>query len=893
MMHKKISAAVTGLLTAASAMGLFPAGADAAEEYLIRDKWGYCTTANYAESEHFVIFYGNNDTTGHVNAEFLQRNLESYEKLWKCYGEYLGMENMNVDIYGRSSQKYKTNIYLTETGLDQYATGWAFMSAEDGYGIEIISPSAMLDELTIAHEFGHVVTMQQKAWVDQSITGAWWEPLANWFREMYLASDYYTGTPNTGFFEPYLRNLSLTMPHGRNYYEVWPFLMYLSTNPDNFDGLGTLAVKRIISEAAPDEHPFDTITRLFGTDAQVIFANYAKRMATMDLGNGTLYKERTEELMRNSPWFWNLYYTVPEDKGYGWLVSPEEDAPMQGGINIIPLSITGSSVSAELRGLSDDPNADWQACIVTVDANGKSSYSDIFGPGQSMTVSADGAVSAYLTVSAMPRTIVRSNAFNKEDQASYKNSAERRRYPYEVRFTGAEVRQSGGYSKGRGHAHSNGGGWVADTAKVDDSVYVSPDAMVLGNAVLTGNARVEDYAIINGDVSVSDNAVISGHAIINGGGYYYSDGWKLGKVTISGNAQVGDSAVVITGCTVSGNAKVLQKAYITEASTITDNAVVKGMTYLYGSGNVSGNTILDGDFANDTFKTDKLNFGWLDPDHGSYQISEGYVAGYDFDTERSVWAEDEYAVSDALIQGAQWESERTSANGVLSFDGENDHVILDSSAVRSHDLQISAGVLWKGGAADQQILWLGDENAHLSLTPCNSDGVAELVLTDGKTTEKLTAAQALPKGEFTQVTIRIINGKGTLLIGGQTAAQSDLTLDAVKVLSAAENDGCFIGKGSDGGYFKGGVDYINTYFKEVPEPQVTYFGSEEPDDTDPAGKVAGDVNADGRFDMDDLVMMQRFLLGKGGLTDPDAGELSTDGKLNVYDLIAMKQLYLK
>ena len=131
-MHKKISAAVTGLLTAASAMGLFPAGADAAEEYLIRDKWGYCTTANYAESEHFVIFYGNNDTTGHVNAEFLQRNLESYEKLWKCYGEYLGMENMNVDIYGRSSQKYKTNIYLTETGLDQYATGWAFMSAEDG-----------------------------------------------------------------------------------------------------------------------------------------------------------------------------------------------------------------------------------------------------------------------------------------------------------------------------------------------------------------------------------------------------------------------------------------------------------------------------------------------------------------------------------------------------------------------------------------------------------------------------------------------------------------------------------------------------------------------------------------------------------------------------------------
>lgn len=34
------------------------------DEYLIRDKWGYCTTANHVESEHFIIFYGNNDTTG-------------------------------------------------------------------------------------------------------------------------------------------------------------------------------------------------------------------------------------------------------------------------------------------------------------------------------------------------------------------------------------------------------------------------------------------------------------------------------------------------------------------------------------------------------------------------------------------------------------------------------------------------------------------------------------------------------------------------------------------------------------------------------------------------------------------------------------------------------------
>ena len=290
-MKKHITAALTALTMTASMLSAFPVQTTAAEEYLVRDKWGYCTTANYAESEHFVIFYGNNDTTGQVNDAFLKRNLENYEKLWHCYGEYLGMENMNVDIYGKSTQKYKTNVYLTYTGLDQYAEGWAFMSAEDGYGIEIISPNAMLDDLTIAHEFGHVVTMQQKAWVDQDITGAWWEPLANWFREMYLSSEYYTGDTRTAWFEPYTRNLSLTLPHGRNYYEVWPFLVYLSYNPDNLPGLGIDAVKRIISEANPGEYPFDTITRLFGTDAQVVFGHYAKRMATFDFGAREAYQE--------------------------------------------------------------------------------------------------------------------------------------------------------------------------------------------------------------------------------------------------------------------------------------------------------------------------------------------------------------------------------------------------------------------------------------------------------------------------------------------------------------------------------------------------------------------------------------------------------------------------
>jgi hypothetical protein len=38
------------------------------------------------------------------------------------------------------------------------------------------------------------------------------------------------------------------------------------------------------------------------------------------------------------------------------------------------------------------------------------------------------------------------------------------------------------------HQHKNGGGWVANTATVEDSVYIGPDAQVSCNAQVYGDA---------------------------------------------------------------------------------------------------------------------------------------------------------------------------------------------------------------------------------------------------------------------------------------------------------------------------------------------------------------------------------------------------------------------
>lgn len=55
--------------------------------------------------------------------------------------------------------------------------------------------------------------------------------------------------------------------------------------------------------------------------------------------------------------------------------------------------------------------------------------------------------------------------------------------------------------------------------------------------------------------------------------------------------------------------------------------------------------------------------------------------------------------------------------------------------------------------------------------------------------------------------------------------------------------------------------------------------------------AAGDVNADGEFNISDVVMMQKWLLGVPEVTlvDWKAGDICEDGRLDVFDLCLIKR----
>ena len=84
--------------------------------------------------------------------------------------------------------------------------------------------------------------------------------------------------------------------------------------------------------------------------------------------------------------------------------------------------------------------------------------------------------------------------------------------------------------------HTNGGGLVALTARVQHSVFVAEGAAVLGHSVVRDEVRVEDQAIIEGNARVSGQSKmrhesrVSGNAVLEG------------RITMRRHAHVGENA---------------------------------------------------------------------------------------------------------------------------------------------------------------------------------------------------------------------------------------------------------------------------------------------------------------------------------------------------------------
>ena len=156
--------------------------------------------------------------------------------------------------------------------------------------------------------------------------------------------------------------------------------------------------------------------------------------------------------------------------------------------------------------------------------------------------------------------------------------------------------------------HPNGGGWVAESAKVDETVYVSQLSMVYGEAEIRGNVSLV------GNVRVFDKAHIHGVAVRIQGPY--EDEKEFGCLKVFGSAQVLDNVLLIgnvkvcensvvrdyaivkdhalaAGSCVIGDFTVVQdRAIVRESAQIKDQTIVRDNAHVYGQAKIGGTSLI-------------------------------------------------------------------------------------------------------------------------------------------------------------------------------------------------------------------------------------------------------------------------------------------------------------
>ncbi len=850
---------------------------------------------NYWTSEHFQFIWGSYGTdSSRVTTEFLEGNAKHLEACYDVYMNDLQMAppTQSVNTSLRDGNEYKVNIYISGTGLEAFTDDWAYMSYDSGdFGYMFCCVDAMAyntPSWVMPHEFAHVVTAHQLGWNNNKYTYAWYETMGNWFREQFLYSDYYApwvdSVGGTDFFETYMKNLCFTFPFGRDYYAAWPFLQYLTENPDHLEGYGTDFVKRMLQEGQVDEYPLLMIDRLAAADMKDTLGHFAKRMATLDLAQQDRYRARMNQLFSNGEWNWGEIYTILEQStdDANYYTVPTERAPQQAGMNLVPLTVTGDTISVTLEGLTDVQGADWRACIAVEQRDGTTRYSDLFSDGETMTMAWNSGTDsqAYLTVVATPDTdtyVQVGLPYGPDSEFAETNYPfdSKTRYPYAVTITGAQMQHSqSNASSSYGSYHANGGGFVASTATVDASVYVGPNAKVLGWATVTGNAVITDYATVTGSAKVSGNAIISGHAVI------------AENATIQDNAIVSDYAGVMGNAVVSGNGRVIESGLIYNDYQVSGNATVKGVAFCMASGSLTNQGIADGDYYDDGNKSVSQGtvYGWVSSESyaASRPFTDGMYAGWEFSEDSSLIVEDTYTSTYGVTQNAPlWEAARTGANGVLTLNGEDQYVIADSSFANLHEFSIQTGFLWRG-SGDERIFSFGDDEKYMYLTASNADGVLAFVINDGTGEQTLTASEVIP-GEWTTVNVTVTDDWARIFVNGQQIADTTITIDPCDIVS--ESAKYYVGRGYDGNYFDGSFDYFRVNFKAVEEPAYTYTEKEEIG-LEYESTLIGDLTLDEKIDVFDLGQLKRVVLTEDFHINADCDQ---NGEIGVTDIVALQK----
>ncbi|MCY3024429.1 MAG: DUF6055 domain-containing protein, partial [Planctomycetota bacterium] len=797
---------------------------------------------NVRRSEHFRIMWGKgaakqkneNADFKAVTEQLAQGNLQMLEQLWhqlhdpppKGLGLHAATATCNPKF--QDGKLNRTNLMMNNTGI--WAGGAWGACDEWGFPLFALPPTYLrFDPPSGAtpHEYGHTVFINAGGFNETPYDGMWHEATANWIELQFENS--YPGPGGVGT-QPYL-----SIPHGRNYYDAWQMWEYFKEDPKyGYAFINKVWTQANGNKARGGEYMFDAMVRLDTSGSPDPYNAIKDAIGRMAAKSVMWDFERQPYFLKHTPRtmdFYSEFYRRPfteltrRTADTTWFRVPFAHAPMQGGYNIVPIALEGKAgggytVTIAFKPLWDPTRrSDWRATFVVVDDNGESRYSTMWNGGlNSITLAAD-ENQLFLAVAATP-DFMGFEGFSRPLIADLPLQPQ----AYEISFVNTKATayetKPVKPEKVAGKPHPNGGGFVADTAKVAPTAYVGPNAMVLGKAQVLENARVEDYAVVRDDAVVKEDAWISGHALVKD------------RAQVYGNGKVRDWATVAGGWKVYENGRALERAWLVDRGELHENATIKGNTQDFGA-NVRGYAIKEGDCSNGANIAKGVLLCWVwgtDQKYADGRPDNGQLYGnYTFKRSSPIYALDTHGVMHGYLMGEPKTValDDKDCGAALQLNGKDQYVELKRDVADFGDTTIAAWVNWAGSEGDQRVFHFGDGGSKYAyLTPKDSaTGKATFAISvKGKQGEQtLAAPAALPANTWSHVAVTLKGSTGTLYVDGLAAATSEkMTLDPDMVLgpnTLAGNDCVFLGRSDKGDYFKGLITDFRVYV--LPQEAAT------------------------------------------------------------------------
>ncbi len=385
------------------------------------------------DSAHFRIYYGGGSKMGpegnlgtHSESD-LNKVLADLESAYDMFVVNRGFKSPGQSIANLSG-KFKINVYSIS---DLNAGGYMGYNERAGISYLLIASSQLTNTGVTVHEFGHSLTLVEKFWNDKPYVGAWWETVAEWF-----ANAYRRNTVNTTNFDVNSLHAgsNLNIVHKNHYYQAWPFMEYITNNPDGYPHLGNDAVKSLLRAYQDQDTPLHTLERMIKpTSIQTLVGRYRARMAYGDIGN-SLVQQRVLNAQKDASFRIRAYRNL-ESIGVDTYRVLAARKPQYTGSNIIPLQSTGSGdVNIQVTNLGNELSESHFTAVVAIKASNNSvRYLDLLNGSGSFRLAA--GEEASLVVTNTPDRLYFYDAFKSVD-----GSPEYVGLNYQVQIIGAKPR---------------------------------------------------------------------------------------------------------------------------------------------------------------------------------------------------------------------------------------------------------------------------------------------------------------------------------------------------------------------------------------------------------------------------------------------------------------------